>query len=374
MPARATVFRRGEARLARHCAMKTTVSLKPYLEFITSFQHAPLKLTLMEQRFLGKQGLRVSSLGLGCMGMSEFYGATDEGENIRTLERSLELGMNFWDTADMYGPYLNEQLLGRVLRKRRDSVVLATKFGFTRDPNTPGSRGLNASPEYVASACEASLKRLETDVIDLYYMHRLDPLVPIEDTVGAMAELVQQGKVRYLGLSEVSSDTLRRANAVHPISAVQSEYSLWSRDVETSLFPALNELGVGFVPYSPLGRGFLTGQVKSLDDLEPDDFRRGLPRFQPEHFQKNLELLDAVRAIASAKGCTPSQLALAWVLAQGADFAPIPGTKRVKYLEENAGAATLQLTPPELERLAALSGLVSGERYSEAGMRMIQRS
>ena len=328
----------------------------------------------MDQRLLGKQGLIVSSLGLGCMGMSEFYGATDELQNIRTLERSLELGMNFWDTADMYGPYLNEELLGRFLRGRREEVVLATKFGFTRDLTTPGSRGLNASPEYVASACDASLKRLETDVIDLYYMHRLDPLVPIEDTVGAMAELVQQGKVRYLGLSEISSETLRRANEVHPISAVQSEYSLWSRDVEQSLFPALIELGVGFVPYSPLGRGFLTGQVTSLDDLEPDDFRRGLPRFQPEHFQKNLELLDAVRAIASAKGCTPGQLALAWVLAQGADFAPIPGTKRVKYLEENAGAATLQLTPPELERLAALSGLVSGERYSEAGMRMIQRS
>ena len=306
--------------------------------------------------------------------MSEFYGATDDAESVRTLERSLELGMNFWDTADMYGPYLNEELLGRFLRGRRSEVVLATKFGFVRDAATPGSRGLNASPEYVKSACDASLKRLRTDVIDLYYMHRLDPLTPIEDTVGAMAELVQQGKVRYLGLSEVSSETLRRAHAVHPISAVQSEYSLWSRDVEASLFPALLELGVGFVPYSPLGRGFLTGQVNSLDDLEPDDFRRGLPRFQPEHFQKNLELLDAVRAIASAKGCTPGQLALAWVLAQGANFAPIPGTKRVKYLEENAGAATLMLTPPELERLAALSGLVSGERYSEAGMRMIQRS
>jgi len=328
----------------------------------------------MEQRSLGKQGLQVSSLGLGCMGMSEFYGATDDAESVRTLERSLELGMNFWDTADMYGPYLNEELLGRFLRGRRSEVVLATKFGFTRDPNTPGSRGLNASPEYVKSACDASLKRLETDVIDLYYMHRLDPLTPIEDTVGAMAELVKEGKVRYLGLSEVSSETLRRAHAVHPISAVQSEYSLWSRDVEASLFPALLELGVGFVPYSPLGRGFLTGQVNSLDDLAPDDFRRGLPRFQPEHFQKNLELLDAVRFIASAKGCTSGQLALAWVLAQGANFAPIPGTKRVEYLEENAGAATLQLTPPELERLAALSGLVSGERYSEAGMRMIQRS
>lgn len=328
----------------------------------------------MEQRSLGKQGLRVSSLGLGCMGMSEFYGATDEAESIRTLERSLELGMNFWDTADMYGPYLNEELLGRFLRGRRDAVVLATKFGFTRDLSTPGARGLNASPEYVKSACDASLKRLGTDVIDLYYMHRLDPLVPIEDTVSAMAELVKEGKVRYLGLSEVSSETLRRAHAVHPISAVQSEYSLWSRDVEASLFPALVELGVGFVPYSPLGRGFLTGQVTSLDDLAPDDFRRGLPRFQSEHFQKNLELLDAVRALASAKGCTPGQLALAWVLAQGANFAPIPGTKRVAYLEENAGAATLQLTPPELERLAALSGLVSGERYGEAGMRMIQRS
>jgi aryl-alcohol dehydrogenase-like predicted oxidoreductase len=326
----------------------------------------------MEQRALGGQGLRVSSLGLGCMGMSEFYGAGDEAESLRTLERALELGITFWDTADAYGPYLNEALLGRFLRGRREAVVLATKFGIVRSEDR-AVRALNASPEYVQRSCDASLKRLGTDVIDLYYMHRLDPNTPIEDTVGAMAELVRAGKVRYLGLSEVSGETLRRAHAVHPISAVQSEYSLWSRDVET-LFPTLRELNVGFVPYSPLGRGFLTGQIRSPADFADDDYRRHLPRFQPEHFQKNLELLEAVQALAAAKGCTPGQLALAWVLAQDLNFAPIPGTKRVKYLEENAGAVNVELTPADLETLDGLSALVSGERYSEQGMRALDRA
>jgi aryl-alcohol dehydrogenase-like predicted oxidoreductase len=327
----------------------------------------------MEQRVLGRQGLSVSTLGLGCMGMSEFYGDADEAESLRTLERALELGINFWDTADAYGPYKNEELLGRFLRGRRDAVVLATKFGIVRSEN-PAERRFSASAAYVRAACEASLKRLQTDVIDLYYMHRLDQTTPVEETVGAMAELVREGKVRYLGLSEISSDTLRRAHAVHPISAVQSEYSLWSRDVETTLFPTLTELGIGFVPYSPLGRGFLTGKITSPNDFASDDFRRGLPRFQPEHFQKNLELLEAVNTLAVAKGCTPGQLALAWVLKRGSDFAPIPGTKRVAYLEENAGALQVTLEPKDMEALDGVSSLVSGERYAEAGMRVIQNS
>ena len=325
-------------------------------------------------RTLGREGLVVSAQGLGCIGMSEFYADRDDTESLATIDRALELGITFLDTADMYGPYLNEELIGRALRGRRERVVLATKFGIVRDAANPQLRGISGRPEYVRASCEGSLKRLGVETIDLYYQHRVDPTVPIEETVGAMAGLVAEGKVRYLGLSEAGAETIRRAHTVHPISALQSEYSLWSRDIEDEILPLCRMLGIGFVAYSPLGRGFLTGQVTSLDDLAADDFRRGLPRFQPEHFQKNLELLDAVRAIASAKGCTPGQLALAWVLAQGADFAPIPGTKRVAYLEENAGAAALQLTPPELERLAALSGLVSGERYSEAGMRMIQRS
>ncbi len=327
----------------------------------------------METRSLGGEGLQVSSLGLGCMGMSEFYGAADEGESLRTLERALELGINFWDTADAYGPYTNEELLGRFLRGRRDTVVLATKFGIVRSADKT-ARSYSATPEYVRAACDASLKRLQTDHIDLYYMHRLDPSTPIEDTVGAMAELVRAGKVRYLGLSEVSSDTLVRAHAVHPISAVQSELSLWSRDVEETLFPTLQRLGIGFVPYSPLGRGFLTGQITSPDSFAPDDFRRALPRFQPEHFQKNLELLDAVKSLAQAKNCTPSQLALAWVLARGPDFVPIPGTKRVSYLEENAGAVNVTLTPTEIDALDKLSVLTSGERYQASGMRAIRAS
>jgi aryl-alcohol dehydrogenase-like predicted oxidoreductase len=327
----------------------------------------------MQKRTLGTQGLQVSAMGLGCMGMSEFYGLADETESIATLERSLELGINFWDTSDMYGPHTNEILLGNFLQGRRDQVVLATKFGITRDA-TPQTRMLNGRPEYVQQACEASLKRLNTDHIDLYYLHRLDPQTPIEDTVGAMAELVQQGKVRYLGLSEVSSGTLRRAHAIHPISAVQSEYSLWSRDVEESLFPALLELDVGFVPYSPLGRGFLTGKFQTPDDFGEGDYRGTQPRLTGENFYKNLELVAQVKTLAQSKGCTPGQLALAWVLAQNPNFAPIPGTKRRSYLEENAGALAVNLNSADLKSLEGLSAQVLGERYPEMGMYLIWNS
>lgn len=325
----------------------------------------------LPKRTLGTQGLQVSALGLGCMGMSEFYGEADETESIATLERSLELGMTFWDTSDLYGPHTNEILLGNFLQGRRDQVVLATKFGIVRDI-VAQTRGLNGRPEYVQQACEASLKRLKTDHIDLYYLHRLDPKTPIEDTVGAMAELVKQGKVRYLGLSEVSSATLRRAHAVHPISAVQSEYSLWSRDVEQSLFPALLELNVGFVPYSPLGRGFLTGSIKTPDDFAADDFRRSQPRFMGDNFYKNLELVAQVKTLAQRKGCTPGQLALAWVLAQNPNFAPIPGTKRRSYLEENAGALAVNLNSADLDSLEQISTQVLGDRYAD--MKLIQNS
>ena len=327
----------------------------------------------MQKRILGTQGLTVSAQGLGCMGMSEFYGPTDVSESIATLELALDLGIAFWDTADIYGPWTNEELLGRVLIGRRDHVVLATKFGILRGEDK-SHRGYNASPEYVKTSCEASLKRLKTDYIDLYYLHRLDPHIPIEDTVGAMAELVQEGKVRYLGLSEVSGSTLRRAAAVHPISAVQSEYSLWSRDVEETLFPTLRELNVGFVPYSPLGRGFLTGTLKSPEDLAPDDFRRMQPRFQEENFYKNLELVELIQTQARHRGCTPAQLALAWVLAQGEHFVPIPGTRHQKYLLDNAKALEIELTAEERQALDHLSAVVEGERYHPAGMQAISRS
>ncbi|GGO18467.1 aldo/keto reductase [Deinococcus humi] len=317
--------------------------------------------------------LTVSALGLGCMGMSEFYGEANEAENIRTLDRALELGVTFFDTADIYGPHTNEELLGRWLKGKRDRVVLATKFGIVREPGYPAQRSLSGRPDYVRKSIEASLKRLKTDHVDLYYLHRLDPETPIEDTVGAMGELVGRGMVRYLGLSEVNAETLRRADATHPITALQSEYSLWTRDPEEasggeSVLAACRDLGVGLVPYSPLGRGFLTGQLKSPDDFGPDDFRSSSPRFQGENFQKNLDLVAEVQAMAHDKDCTPAQLALAWVLAQGQHIVPIPGTKRVKYLEENLGALDVQLTPDDLARIDATfpMGVATGGRYAAA--------
>jgi aryl-alcohol dehydrogenase-like predicted oxidoreductase len=324
----------------------------------------------MQQRRLGQ--LQVSALGLGCMGMSEFYGSGDEAESIATIHRAIELGVTFLDTADMYGVGRNEELVGRAIADRRDKVVLATKFGNVRGPN--GERiGISGKPDYVRQACEASLKRLKIDVIDLYYQHRVDPETPIEDTVGAMADLVRQGKVRYLGLSEAGPQTIRRAHAVHPITALQTEYSLWSRDPEDEILPVVRELGIGFVPYSPLGRGFLTGQIKSVDDLAADDFRRNSPRFQGENFQKNLDLVREIEAMAREKGCAPSQLALAWVLAQGNDIVPIPGTKRRRYLEENAGALEVTLTKEDLARIDSIipPGAAAGTRYHEAGMKML---
>lgn len=324
----------------------------------------------METRKLGK-ALEVSALGLGCMGMSAFYGATDEAEGISTIHRALELGINFLDTADMYGPYTNEELVSKAVKGQRDKYVIATKFGIQATGGT--TRTINGKPEYVRQACENSLRRLGVDYIDLYYQHRVDPNTPIEETVGAMAQLVQEGKVRYIGLSEASAATIRRAHAVHPISALQSEYSLWSREPEDEILPLLRELGIGFVPYSPLGRGFLSGEIKSPDDLAADDFRRMVPRFQGENFAKNLEVVEQVRALAATKGATPSQLALAWVLAQGDNIVPIPGTKRRSYLEENAGAATLNLTAEDLAAIEQVSPKtsVAGARYPEVLMQSV---
>jgi aryl-alcohol dehydrogenase-like predicted oxidoreductase len=320
----------------------------------------------METRKLGNGGLEVSELGLGCMGMSEFYGATDEGEAVATIQRAIELGVTFLDTADMYGWGANERLVGKAIADRRDQVVLATKFGNMRGP-AGEYLGISGKPEYVRSACEASLERLGVDTIDLYYQHRVDLETPIEDTVGAMAELVQEGKVRYIGLSEAAPDTIRRAQAVHPISALQSEYSLWSRDPEAEILPTVRELGIGFVAYSPLGRGFLTGGIRSLESLDEKDFRRRGPRFQDENLERNLELVAVVEDLAATKGAKPSQIALAWVLSRGADIVPIPGTKRRSYLEENAAAAAIELTPAELEQLERTfpAGAAAGERYPD---------
>lgn len=322
----------------------------------------------METRKLGRQGLTVSALGLGCMGMSDFYSGRDDTESEATLLHALDRGITFFDTADAYGPGRNEELVGRVLGPHRAKFVLATKFGLVRDPANPQARGINGRPEYVKQACDASLKRLGMEVIDLYYLHRVDPKTPIEDTVGAMAELVKAGKVRFLGLSEVNEETLRRACAVHPITAVQSEYSLWSREPEDGVLQACHELGVGFVPYSPLGRGFLTGQFKRIEDLPEDDYRRHSPRFQGENFQRNLKLVEHIDRLARQKQCTPAQLALAWVLSRGQDVVPIPGTKRRKYLDDNLGALDVKLTQQDLADIEAIAppGVAAGERYPAA--------
>jgi aryl-alcohol dehydrogenase-like predicted oxidoreductase len=327
----------------------------------------------VKKRKLGTQGLVISEQGLGCMGMSEFYGAADEAESLATLDRALELGITFFDTSDVYGPYTNEELLGRAFRSRRRDIVIATKFGIQRDPENPAARSINGRPEYVRQACDASLKRLGIECIDLYYQHRVDTNVPIEETVGAMADLVRAGKVRYLGLSEAASGTIRRANAVHPITALQSEYSLWTRDPEDDILSTVRELGIGFVAYSPLGRGFLTGRIQRADDLAPDDFRRNSPRFQGENLSRNLALVERVSEIAREKGVTSGQLALAWVLAQGQDIVPIPGTKRRRYLEENAAASEIDLSRADLARIAEVApkGAASGARYAEPMMRFV---
>jgi aryl-alcohol dehydrogenase-like predicted oxidoreductase len=333
------------------------------------------KTNAMQRKKLGSQGLFASEIGLGCMGMSEFYGETNDAASTKTLHRALELGITFWDTADAYGPHSNELLLGKVLKGIRKEVTLATKFGIVRDPANPAARSLNGSPAYVQSACEASLKRLQTDVIDLYYLHRVDPATPIEETVGAMSLLVKQGKVRGIGLSEVSAATLRKAHNVHPISALQSEYSLWSREPEGAVLDTCRELDIAFVPYSPLGRGFLTGQIKQFEDLAGDDYRRFTPRFQGENFTRNLQLVSHVQTLSARKGCTPAQLALAWVLAQGEFLFPIPGTKTVKYLEENAGAVQIQLTATELKEIDAFfpKNVAAGPRYPEHMMETLNK-